>query len=148
MSKKIYEVRGTYTISVYKRVKAEDEYEATQLAKEHFSGIEEYVGNGGYDKLIGVSEYSESVAANGEVEWEEAYETDDDRYDEATDNEFCTYKCILCGETFECEDDYAFEYHVLDALWEHIETEHEEAYEECKEWDNLKMIEEFFEREE
>lgn len=39
MAKKIYEVRGTYTISVLKRVKANDEYEEMELAEKHFSGI-------------------------------------------------------------------------------------------------------------
>ena len=36
MSKKIYEVRGTITIEVLKRVKADDEYEAMELAEKYF----------------------------------------------------------------------------------------------------------------
>ena len=148
MAKKIYEVRGIYTISVLKRVKANDEDEAMELAEKHFGGIIEYAGNGGYDKLIGVSEDSESVEADGCVEWQEAYETDDDRYDNETEDEPCTYRCTLCGEEFYCENDDAFDSYVEEALWGHIQMEHEEEFEECQDWDTPDMIEEYFEREE
>ena len=85
--KQIYEVVGTYTITVMKRVMANDEDEAMELAEEHFGGITEYCGNGGIDKLIGVEDESESVAADGYVEWLNAYVTDDNRYDYDTDND-------------------------------------------------------------
>lgn len=147
MSKKIYEVRGTLTIDVLKRVRANDEYEAMELAQEHFKGIEEYVGNGGYDKLIGVSEDSESVGKNGDVEWQEAYETNDDRYDMDTDDEKRMYRCTLCGETFYCESDDDFDAYVEEELWSHLQTEHEEEFEECQDLDTPYMIEEYFERE-
>ena len=85
--KEIYEVVGTYTITVMKRVKANDEDEAIELAEKYFGGIIEYCGNGGIDKLIGVCDDSESVAADGYVEWKEAYVTDNDSYDYNTDDE-------------------------------------------------------------
>lgn len=85
--KQIYEVVGTYTITVMKRVKANDEDEAMELAEKYFSGITEYCGNGGVDKLIGVDDDSESVSADGCIEWKDAYVTEDDRYDYNTDDE-------------------------------------------------------------
>ena len=84
--KQIYEVEGSYTITVRKRVMASSEEEAFELADEYFGGITEYCGNGGIDKLIGVDD-SESVAADGMIEWRDAYVTDDDRYDYRTEDE-------------------------------------------------------------
>ena len=147
MAKQIYEVRGTYTITVLKRVKANDEQEALELAERHFSGITEYCGNGGYDKLVGVDNDSESVEAEDYIEWQEAYETDDDRYDERTDSEFRTYICNLCGESFECEDDDDFDRQVIYNLWDHMEIEHSYEYEECKDWSDLELIKKYFEEE-
>lgn len=146
MAKKVYEVVGTTTIVVLKRVKALNEYEAMELAEAHFKGLECYCGNGGWDKLIGVSEESESVEVNGDyVEWREAYETDSCDYDEETDDE-CEYKCTICGETFYCEGDDDFD-NVVEELWNHLEMEHEDAFQECEDWNDSDMIEEFFERE-
>lgn len=147
MSKKIYEVRGTITIEVLKRVKANDEYEAMELAEEHFKGLDEYCGNGGHDKLIGVYESSESVQLCGDyIEWQEAYETDNDDYDTDTDKG-CTYKCTLCGEEFYCESDNSFDEYVEEEVWGHIQMTHEEEFEECQDWDTPTMIEEYYERE-
>jgi hypothetical protein len=143
---KIYEVRGTITIEVFKRVKANDEDEAMELADYHFAGLTEYCGNGGTDKLIGVQESSESVQLCGDyVDWQEAYETDDDRYDR--DTERITYRCKLCGEEFhyDCESDW--DCNDGDDQWEHLEMEHEEEYEECQCWALWKMLDEYFERE-
>lgn len=145
MAKQIYEVRGTYAITVLKRVKAKDEQEAIELAERYFSGITEYCGNGGYDKLVGVEEDSESVSADGCVEWQDAYETDDDRYDEETDNEFCTYTCKLCGEVFECENEDVFENMVEDAIYEHLEADHGI---DCSNMLTHELVNEYFEREE
>ena len=90
MAKQIYEVRGSCTITVLKRVKANSEEKAKKLAEEYFGGLMAYVGNGDIDKLIGVDNDSESVEAEDYIKWEEAYETDDDRYDDRTDSEFRT----------------------------------------------------------
>lgn len=142
MAKKIYEVRGLATIEVLKRVKANDEDEAIELAEQYFNGLTEFCGNGGTDKLVGVYEDSESVQTCVDcIEWQDAYETDDDRYDENT-NEI-TFTCKLCGEEFYYtseDDDYESD------LLEHLETEHENEaeYEEYYDW---QMITEYFERE-
>lgn len=87
--KEIYEVTGTFEITVKKRVLANSPEEALEKAKETFGGIHEYCGNGGDDKLIGVENSSESVFADGDIEWDE-YDiviTDDDRYEAYEDDE-------------------------------------------------------------
>lgn len=147
MAKKIYEVRGTMVVNILKRVKANDEYEAMELAAELFQGVEEYVGNGGYDKLIGVCEDSESIEASSYVEWQEAYETDDDRYDTDTADDGFTYTCKLCGEEFYYENEYEFDDDDACELWDHLETDHEEEYEKIKDWTDWQMMNEYFERE-
>ena len=38
-------------------------------AKKKFRGIHQYMGNGGDDKLIGVEEEGEAIAADETVEW-------------------------------------------------------------------------------
>lgn len=147
MAKKIYEVKGTCEVTILKRVKANNEDEAMELAEKLFQGVTSFLGNGGTDKLIGVYDSSESIEPMGYVNWEDAYETDDDRYDDETEDEPCTYRCTLCGEEFYCENDDAFDSYVEEALWGHIQMEHEEEFEECQDWDTPDMIEEYFERE-
>ena len=147
MAKKIYEVRGTITIEVFKRVKAHDAYEAVELAEKHFNGLTEYCGNGGIDKLIGVDQSSESVSCNGGyVEWEEAYETDNDNYDTDTDGGFA-YKCKLCGEEFYYENEDEWYYNDGDEQWDHLENEHSEEWEKCKDMPSYVILNEYFERE-
>lgn len=91
---KKFKVYGSYTITVMKEVWANDEYEAMNKADEKFGGIIEYVGNGVSDKLLGVEEYDESVAADGIVEWNEAEELEDDPdYFECPE---CGEECDLC----------------------------------------------------
>ena len=104
---KKYRVYGSYTITVMKEVWANDEDEAMNKADEKFGGIIEYVGNGGSDKLRGVEEYDESVAADGIVEWNEAEELEDDPdYFECPE---CGEECDLCeyedgGRYYWCND--------------------------------------------
>lgn len=43
--------------------------EIFRRAKKKFNGIHEYIGNGGYDKLIGVEGDEETIAADEPVEW-------------------------------------------------------------------------------
>lgn len=57
-----------------------------------------------------------------------------------------TYRCLLCGKEFCCEDDYDFDCNVEEELWGHIQMEHEEEFEECQDWDTPYMVEEYFER--
>lgn len=105
---KKYRVYGTYTITITKEVWANDEDEAIVKADENFGGIIEYCGNGGYDKLVGVSEDDESVAADGEPEWGNYIEELEDNPD--------YFECPECGE--ECEvweqDDGTTYYHCAD----------------------------------
>ena len=66
---KKYKVCGTYTITIAKEVWANNEDEAIDKAAETWGGIIEYCGNGGCDKLVGVENEDESVAADGLEEW-------------------------------------------------------------------------------
>lgn len=100
---KKFKVRGQYTITVMKEVWANDEDEAINKADNKFGGVIEYVGNGGYDKLVGVSESDESVAADGMIEWEDAEELEDDPD---------YFECPGCNEECEvCESDDGFKYY-------------------------------------
>lgn len=47
---------------------------AVDVAAEEFGGITGYCGNGGNDKLIGVTGDAESISCWGEVEWNEDVE--------------------------------------------------------------------------
>ena len=146
MAKKIYEVRGTVTIEVLKRVKANDEYEAMELAEKYFKGLDEKCGNGGHDKMIAVDDISETILlCDDRVDWQDACETDDDRYD--TDTEGFTYTCTLCGYTRYCENYNDFDEYGEEELWGHIQRCHEEEFEECQDWETPWMLEEYYERE-
>lgn len=104
---KKFQVRGQYTITVMKEVWANNEDEAINKADSKFGGITEYAGFGSYDKLIGVSEHDESVAADGMIEWEDAEELEDDPdYFECPD---CDSECerredVHGVEYWYCED--------------------------------------------
>lgn len=144
MARQIYEVEGIISIRVKKRVKANERDEAIRLADKYFNGLTCYCGNGGTDKLIGVSDYSESVEDCGDyVEWTDAYVTENNDYDERTEP-MTIYTCKLCGEEFECENEEAFEDYVEADLWNHLEEEHEEKGEEYGWNDTEKMISECF----
>ena len=143
---KIYEVSGTASVTVKKRVMANSEEEAIELAEQHFGGITSYLGNGGDDKLIGVDDDSESIEYDDYIEWQSADETDDDRYDENTGCP-CTFICSICGEEFECESEEDFDDYVEEELWGHIQMCHEEEFDECQDWETDTMIEEYYKRE-
>ena len=87
---KKYKVYGTYTITVTKEVWANDKAEAIEKAPDQFGGIFEFCGNGGYDKLIGVENDDESVAANGEIEW--------GNYIEELEDDSNYFECFNCGD--------------------------------------------------
>ena len=93
MITKEFTVHGTITVSVTKKVKVEidetdedfqdadgdlDDYAVKQAAiekaGEEFGGVRDLVGNGGFDKMIGVYGSDESITADGEVEFESAEE--------------------------------------------------------------------------
>lgn len=94
---KKYKVYGTYTITIAKEVWANDEDEAVDKAAETFGGVIEYCGNGGDDKLVGVSEDDEYVAADGDAEW--------GNYIEELEDDPDYHECPECGAKLEDDGD-------------------------------------------
>ena len=92
---KKFKVTGTVAISVYKEVWANNEDEAYDKAYDELRYLREYVGNGGYDRLIGVENDGESVAADGEVEYHDVELLEDD-----PDH----MECPECGEELDIEE--------------------------------------------
>lgn len=66
-----YDVHGTVPVVVHITVEAENGDRAIEIAAQKFNGIHEYVGNGGYDKLIGVGGKNESITIEGSVEFDD-----------------------------------------------------------------------------
>ena len=74
---KKYIVSGKVTAYIEVELEAENEEEAIEKAYEECSGPMNFVGNGGYDKLIGVSDTDDaivSIACDDEVEYTEVEE--------------------------------------------------------------------------
>lgn len=73
-----YKVWGSFTGSVSITVEADSQDEAFDKAYEEFGGLGSYCGNGGCDKLIGVSSPNESCEAeDAEIIWDEAQEVEE-----------------------------------------------------------------------
>lgn len=66
-----YDVHGTVPVVVHITVEAENGNQAMEIAAEEFRGVFEYVGNGGYDKLIGVEGENETITIEGSVEFDD-----------------------------------------------------------------------------
>ena len=99
---KKYRVYGTTTVTVTKEVWANNEEEAYEKAYNKLSRLTEYVGNGGYDKIVGVEEHDESVAANEDIEYDD-FEVLEENPD--------YFECPECEEACEkCEQDDGTEY--------------------------------------
>lgn len=69
-------VFGHATVTVSTIIEVEDgedltEEEIYDRARENFGGIMAFCGNGGTDKLIGVSDYEETIAADEEPEFDD-----------------------------------------------------------------------------
>ena len=86
---KKYKVIGTVAVSVYKEVWANSESEAYDKAYEQLDNLTEYVGNGSYDRLVGVENEGESVAADGMIEYNDI---------ELLENDPEHFECPNCGE--------------------------------------------------
>ena len=86
---KKYKVYGTVSVSVYKEVWANSESEAYDKAYEQLDTLHEYCGNGSYDRLVGVEEEGESVAADGTIEYNDI---------ELLENDPEHFECPHCGE--------------------------------------------------
>lgn len=73
---KKYRVYGHATVTVSTVIEVPDEEELTaeeiyERAEDTFSGIGAFAGNGGCDKIIGVSGWNESISADEDVEFDD-----------------------------------------------------------------------------
>lgn len=75
---KKFRVYGTVSVTVTKEVWAHDEDDAYKKASMSLQSLEAYCGNGGYDKLIGVSGSDESVDVCEDIEYNDIEELEDD----------------------------------------------------------------------
>lgn len=66
-----YDVHGTVEVVVTVTVDAESGEEAIEKANEGFGGVHSYAGNGGLDKLIGVSGSNETINVDSQVEFDD-----------------------------------------------------------------------------
>ena len=90
---KKFRVEGTVTVTVYKEVWAANEEAAMEKAFNERDSLTAYCGNGGYDKLIGVDDYNESVDADGIIDYHSV---------EELENDPSYMECPECGES--CEE--------------------------------------------
>lgn len=89
---KKFRVYGTTKVVVTKEVWANTEEEAMEKAYQQLSSLTAYGGNGGWDKLVGVSEYDETVEIDEDIEYDDTEIIGDDPD---------YFECPECGE--ECE---------------------------------------------
>ena len=75
---KKYRVYGTTVVEVVKEVWANSEEEAYEKAENKLACLTEYCGNGSFDRLVGVEEDGESVAANNDIEYDDCELLEDD----------------------------------------------------------------------
>lgn len=76
---KKYIVYGTVTAQICVKLEAESKEEALDKAFDECSSVDALVGNGGYDKMIGVSNTDNakvSICCDDEIEYTEAEEID------------------------------------------------------------------------
>lgn len=66
-----YTVMGNTQVTVSITVNAKNPEEAMKKAKKKFAGIHSYLGNGGDDKIIGVENKNETIAADEPVIWDD-----------------------------------------------------------------------------
>lgn len=117
---KKYRVMGTVMVSVYKEVWAHNEDEAYEKAYDQLDNLTEYVGNGSYDRLVGVENEGESVAADGMIEYTDIEEIEDD-----TDY----FECPECGEECEvCEQDDGTTYYYCEDCERYYDEDGDEFY--------------------
>ena len=93
---KKYKVYGMVTVNVTKEVWANNEDEAREKAYDQLSCLTAYCGNGGYDKLVGVEDDSESVDVFEDIAYDEVEELEDDPdYFECPS---CDEECDVCEQ--------------------------------------------------
>lgn len=108
-----YRVYGTTTVSVVKEVWANSEDEAYDKAYSQLDSLTAYCGNGDCDKLVGVEEDGESVAADDYITYDDCEVIDEDPdyfecpeceeecdvvEDENGNKYFC---CVNCGTYYD-----------------------------------------------
>ena len=104
---KKFKVCGNVNVVVTKEVWANTAEEAMEKASERLSCLTAYCGNGGWDKLVGVEKYDESVDIFDDIVYDDAEELEDDPdYFECPD---CDSECerredIHGVEYWYCED--------------------------------------------
>lgn len=54
-----------------------------------------------------------------------------------------TWKCNICGEIINIDEDFIGDYDEI--LWGHIQMEHEEKFKEVVDWETPFMLEECYE---
>ena len=122
---KKFRVMGITEVTVYKEVWANSEDEAIEKAENELPELTVYCGNGGYDKLVGVDEYEESVEINDEIKWNDT-EMIEDNPD--------YFECPRCGE--ECwsrEDVDGDEYWWCDECYQAFNDDGDEVYPDWEE---------------
>ena len=122
---KKYRVMGTVMVSVYKEVWAHNEDEAYEKAYNQLDNLTEYVGNGSYDRLVGVENEGESVAADGMIEYRDIEELEDDPD---------YFECPECGEECEvCEQDDGTTYYHCEDCDRYYDEDGDEFYPDVEE---------------
>ena len=87
---KKYAVHGVVEVEVVKEVWASSEEEAYEKAANQLTSLNEYCGNGSYDRLIGVEGEGESVSTcSNEIEYNDI---------ELIENDPNYFECPQCGE--------------------------------------------------
>ena len=71
MEKKKSDVHGTVPIVIHITVEAENGEESIKITTKKFKGVPEYVGNGGYNKLISIEGSNEFITIDGDVEFDD-----------------------------------------------------------------------------
>ena len=67
-----FKVYGSTTVNVVTVVEAACPDEALEVALGELNCLNQYVGNGGDDKMVGVEGDDDSVSADDEIEWTSA----------------------------------------------------------------------------
>ena len=123
---KKYAVHGVVEVEVVKEVWANSEEEAYEKAANQLTGLTEYLGNGGDDKLIGVEEEGESVFTCGnEIMYNDI---------EVLENDPNHFECPHCGE--ECwsrEDEDGEEWWWCDDCEQAFNDDGDEVYPDFEE---------------
>lgn len=96
---KKFRVYGVTQVVVTKEVWANNEDEAKEKAYQRLSSLTAYGGNGGWDKLVGVSGHDESVEADEDVEYNDT---------ELLEEDPSYIECPECGEQLDEEQDGIF----------------------------------------